>query len=288
MARGAKKQGDIDKEIDRLFELPPEEFTAARDDLAKRMQSEGRGDESRSIKAIRRPTVAAWAVNQVARRRLGEVDELLKSGAAVRRAQRKVLSGIKSADFRESSERRRALVTRLVREAEEILRDSGRGATGASEAIRSTFEAASLDDDAGGLVRAGRLSKELPPPTSFGAVEGLGLVPAPSEEPAPVKKPRRRAEAEKDEAAALRARREEAGREARELGDAAAQSRRRAIKARSEADRAEAKAERLSREADQARAKARDAAKKAQQAEVEAARAGDAADRAAKRSDQLG
>lgn len=287
MAKGGRKQADVEPEIDRLFDLAPEEFTAARDELAKRMQAEGRPDDARAIKAIRRPTVPAWVVNQVARRHSREVEELLETGGALRRAQRKVLSGVKGVDFREASERRRAVVTRLMRAAEEILRKSGRAAT-AGEAARTTFEAASLDDEAGALLRAGRLSKELPPPASFGAVEGLGLVPAPPEEPSPPKRPRRRrGEAEKDEASALRAEREEAARGAKELGEAAARSRRQAIKARSEADRAEATAERLSRQSEQARAKARDAAKRAQQAEVEATRAGDAAERAAKRVEHL-
>lgn len=287
MAKGARK-GDLDPEIDRLFDLPPEEFTAARDELAKRLKGEDLADDARAIKAIKRPTVAAWVVNQVARRRSREVDELLQAGGALQRAQRKVLSGVKSVDFREASEHRRAVVTRLVRAAEEILRETGRGTASAVDAVRSTFEAASLDDEAGGLVRTGRLSKELPAPANFGAVEGLGLVSAPPDEPSPPKKPRgRRGAEEKDETVALRTQREEAARESKERGEAAARSRRQAMRARSEADRAEATAERLSRQADQARAKARDAAKKAQQAEVEATRAGDAAERATKRVEQL-
>jgi hypothetical protein len=287
MAKGARK-GDLEPEIDRLFDLPPEEFTAARDELAKRLQGEDRADDARAIKAIKRPTVAAWVVNQVARRRSREVDELLEAGSALQRAQRKVLSGVKSVDFREASEHRRAAVTRLVRAAEEILRESGRGAANAAEAVRSTFEAASLDDEAGGLVRAGRLSKELPAPANFGAVEGLGLVAAPPEEPIPPKRPQgRRGVEEKDETVALRTQREEAAREAKELGEAAARSRRQAIKARNESDRAEATSERMSRQAEQARAKARDAAKKAQQAEVDATRAGEAAERATKRVELL-
>jgi len=287
MAKGARK-GDLEAEIGGLFDLPPEEFTAARDALAKRMKGEDRADDARAVKAIKRPTVAAWAVNQVARRHSRQVDELLKAGGALQRAQRKVLSGVKSVDFREASELRRAVVTSLVRAAEEILRESGRGTASITEAVRTTFEAASLDDEAGGLVRAGQLSKELQAPASFGAVEGLGLVPAPPEEPTPPKRPRGRRGAEgKDETSALRTQREEAAREAKELGEAAARSRRQAIKFRSEADRAEATSERLSRQAEQARAKARDAAKKAQQAEVEATRAGDAAERATKRVEQL-
>src|SRR5436309_5904221 len=131
MAKGSRKKGAVQDEVDRLFELPPEEFRAARDELAKRIAGEGRAEESRTIKALRRPTVPAWAVNQLVRRHPEKLDELLEAGAALRRAQRKVLSGIRSAEFREASERRRRLVTGLVRMAEEILRESGRTSAGA-------------------------------------------------------------------------------------------------------------------------------------------------------------
>ena len=52
-------------EVDRLYELPLEEFTAARNELAKRL-----GDTS--VKELKKPTVTAWTVNQLARTR--EVD----------------------------------------------------------------------------------------------------------------------------------------------------------------------------------------------------------------------
>jgi hypothetical protein len=289
MAKAKKGKIAGGTETEGLFELPPEEFTAARDELAKRTASEGRADEARAIKAIRRPTVAAWAVNQLARRQPRAVEELLEAGAALRRAQRKVLSGVRTSDFREASEKRRRLVTRLVRSAEAILRESGRASAGAGEAVRSTLEAASLDDEAGAMVRAGRLSKELPPPASFGAVEGLGLVSALPEEPAAAKpRAKRGAEQERDEARALKAQQDAAAKESKALGEKAAQARRAAIRSRGEADRAEARAERLREEAERARVTAREVGKKAQQAETDATRAQEAADRAARRADQLG
>ena len=286
---GNRRQPKGESEIDELFGLTPEAFIAARDELAKRTAGEGRSEEARAIKALRRPTVAAWAVNQLIRRRPGDVDELLKTGEALRRAQRKVLSGVRSADFREASERRRKIVTRLVREAEEILQEAGRSSAGATEAVRSTLEAASLDDHAAEQVRAGRLSKELPPPASFGAVEGLGLVPVPREQAPPGPKPtaRSKEERERDQAATQRAQREEATKDAQHLVELAARSRRNAIRAREVADRAEQRAQRLLAEAEDARTRARDLGKKAQQAEIESTRAQDAADRAAARVKKL-
>jgi hypothetical protein len=231
--------------------------------------------------------VAAWTLNQLTRRRPQDVEKLLAAGADLRKAQRKVLSGVRSADFREASEERRRLVNHLVKLAGEILEESGRGSAAVLEAVRSTIEAASLDDRSGELVRSGRLSKELPAPANFGAVEGLGLVPsAPEEETTPRPKAKRGAEREKEESRALRARQAVAVREAKELVEKAAQARRLAIRARERSDRAEARAEKLRAEAEEARLRAREEGRSAQQAEAEAIRAQEAADRAARRAER--
>src|SRR5439155_15901191 len=124
----------------------------------------------------RRPTVAAWAVNQPARRYPAEVRELLEAGRALQQAQRKVLSGVKAGGFREAMERRRAVVSRLAKAAEDLLAEEGHGSGGVAEAVAHTFEAASLDEAAAEDVRAGRLSRELPAPAGFGAASGLEVV----------------------------------------------------------------------------------------------------------------
>ncbi|HEX9410784.1 MAG TPA: hypothetical protein VF986_03705 [Actinomycetota bacterium] len=268
MARRSKANDE--KEIDRLFELPPEEFIAGRDELAKRMKAEGRTEEAAQVRSLRRPTVAAWAANQVARRHPDDVKELLEAGAALRQTQRKVLSGVRAGGFREGMERRRQVVNRLTKAAEKVLRDSGHASAGAAEAVTATLEAASLDDEVADQVRAARLSKELPAPAGFGGAAGLELVPA---EPEPKERPAKPSKV-----------REAAAREAKELSAAAAQARRRAIKARHEADRLEAKAERLKQEAEETRTAAREASKKAREAESEADRAQSEADRHARKA----
>src|SRR5947207_15901983 len=70
----------VDREIDKLYGLSPEEFTAARDGLAKELKAAGDQSGATSVKALRRPTVAAWAVNQVVRREPKGADGLLEAG----------------------------------------------------------------------------------------------------------------------------------------------------------------------------------------------------------------
>ena len=263
-----RSKANDENEIDRLFALPPEEFIAARDELAKRLKTEGRVEGAAQVRSLRRPTVAAWAANQVARRHPEDVKELLEAGAALRQAQRKVLSGVRAGGLREGMERRRQVVNRLTKAVEKVLRESGHASAGAAEAVTATLEAASLDGEAADQFRAGRLSKELPAPAGFGAAAGLELVPGEPQEGRPAKPSKVR---------------EAAAREAKELVAAAAQARRRAIKARDEADRLEAKAERLKQEVEESRTAAREASKRAREAESEADLAQSEADRHARK-----
>ena len=57
----------VEAEIDQLYQLPLGDFTAARDELAKRLRSEGRGDLAEEVKKHRKPAVAVWLVNRLAR-----------------------------------------------------------------------------------------------------------------------------------------------------------------------------------------------------------------------------
>ena len=69
-------------DIDRLYALPREEFTPQRDELAKRLREEGDRDGAAAVKALRKPTIAAWAVNQVQRDRPDEVRDELREHVA--------------------------------------------------------------------------------------------------------------------------------------------------------------------------------------------------------------
>ncbi|HZC99735.1 MAG TPA: hypothetical protein VFA46_05945, partial [Actinomycetes bacterium] len=103
---------DVDTEIGRLYELPPEGFVAARDELRRRLRDSDRAAAER-VRRLRRPTVAAWAVNQVARRRPELVAELVEAGDRLRQAQRRALSGLRDSGLRAAAAQRRELLDRL-------------------------------------------------------------------------------------------------------------------------------------------------------------------------------
>jgi hypothetical protein len=71
---------DLDAALDELYRLPPSEFVAARNALAKELRAEKRRDEAQTVTARRRPSPAAWALNQLV---LGGGDAFGPVGAAV-------------------------------------------------------------------------------------------------------------------------------------------------------------------------------------------------------------
>ena len=77
----------IDETIDRLYGLPLAEFTGARNAAASELRKAGRREAADQVKALRKPTAAAAAVNRLVREHRSEVEQFLRAAAvAARRA----------------------------------------------------------------------------------------------------------------------------------------------------------------------------------------------------------
>ncbi len=141
-------------EADELYGLPDDEFTAARDALAKRLRAEKRREQADEVKALRRPNVAAGAINRAVREH--GADDLLAAGEALREAHEALLSGAgDAAAVREATAREREAVRAFARLA------LGEDATASTdEKVRATLHAASVDDDVRALLEAGRLERD--------------------------------------------------------------------------------------------------------------------------------
>jgi Bacterial capsule synthesis protein PGA_cap len=72
---------DLEQELDRLYSLPLDDFTDARNDLARRLRKAGQRPAAEAVAALRKPPVPAWAINQLARRHDEDVSTLLEAGA---------------------------------------------------------------------------------------------------------------------------------------------------------------------------------------------------------------
>jgi hypothetical protein len=244
------KEGETSKQVDQLFELPLDEFTAARNELAKQLKQSGDADAAEQVRGIPKPSVAAWAVNQLARHEPELMRSLLNVGARLRSAQERSFKGERTADeLRAAQAEERDVIRRLTRAAEPLLREGGRAASGPTlERISSILRAAAVSDPS--ALRSGRLSGDVEA-TGFDAFAGLELPKGRRSRAAPAGDDLAERRRQKREAERQRKQLEKRVRELSSRADAAA---REAEKARKAADEADAVAEQLQREADAAAA----------------------------------
>jgi hypothetical protein len=183
----------LESSIDALYKGPLEEFVSARTALAKSLS----GSDAKRVKALQKPAVVAWAVNQVYWHARPVYDRLLKSGKALRSAQIAALGG-KSADVRGAGEAHREAIAGAVKEARRLAVSSGGQPN--TDALARTFEALSLATRE--VEPDGRLTKPLSP-AGFEALAGVTVkahAPRPQgrEVPPPENQKKRVKEAEAD------------------------------------------------------------------------------------------
>lgn len=158
----------VEEEIDRLYGKPLDEFTAARDALARKFRDAGDKAGADAVKALRKPTVSAWAINQIARKERMKVRSLLVAGEKLRKAHGDVLSGGQPAAVAEATEAERNAITHLVSSAERVLSEAGHSASQSTlDRIATTLRAAAVEDERRDLLERGRLQHDLDP-TGFG------------------------------------------------------------------------------------------------------------------------
>jgi hypothetical protein len=115
------------------------------------------------VAARRKPSVGAWAVNQLVRTQRAGIDRLFAAGDAVRRAQAELLEGRGDARaLRTAAEAERTAVADLIETARGLLTSSGHELSPAVlDRVADTLHAAGFDPDARDQLRAGCLEREL-------------------------------------------------------------------------------------------------------------------------------
>jgi hypothetical protein len=164
----------LESEIDRLYQLPLSEFTAGRNALAKTLK----GTEAARVKALPKPTVVPWTINQLYWRDRKTFDRLMKAGGALRETQIAALGG-GHADVRRATETHRAALADAVRSATALA--TAAGAKPHADQLARMLEAVSLSPDRGDA--AGRFT-ELIQPSGFEALAGIAMNPAAGRESA--------------------------------------------------------------------------------------------------------
>jgi hypothetical protein len=225
-----------------LYGLPLDEFTKSRDELAKELRKGGKKEAAEEVKALGKPSVSAWMINQLARRHPPEMKALVKAGDDLRKAQRGAVSGRDPEKLLEATRSHRDRLDDLTSLARHEL-DAG-GQT--LQRVAQTLRAGSIDKQASKALLAGTLATDVEQ-AGFGPL--LSEVPLPASsrarsakaKAAPAKqKPRKTPDRTRAQVVKLRQQLQEArkgAREERRRADAAA---REAEKAQRSAEKAEA------------------------------------------------
>jgi hypothetical protein len=211
---------DLERELDALYALPLDEFTRARNDLAARLRKAHQSEAAESVRTLKKPSVVAWAANNLAHTQPDLVHRLLEAGARLREVQQRALAGEEeAAHVADVTTQEREAVRALVVAAREQL--GARANPSLLDRLTQTLRAAATDPELAPRLRAGRLTDELQA-VGFGPLEAV----------TPIRRRNDDAErAARERVAALRA-------EARRLAAEAREAERRADELRAAAERA--------------------------------------------------
>ena len=139
-------------ELDELYEVKPEEFTARRTELAAAAKQRGEADTAKQVSAARKPTTAAWVVNRLALRDQDVRTRLAGLGERLRDAH----TAMDGDRIRELSAEQRRLVDDVARAAFEEAELADPSAA-LRDDVTGTLQAAVADPDVAS--RLGRLTK---------------------------------------------------------------------------------------------------------------------------------
>lgn len=140
---------------DDLYSLSLGDFTPARDAKAKALKGT---DLAAPVKALKKPSLAAWVVNLFVRRDADQVEQVLAMGAALREAQ----AGMSGAELRELTKQRRQLTAAITTQARALAREEGVKVTSAvADQVEATLTAAMVSERCGEAVRSGLLVASL-------------------------------------------------------------------------------------------------------------------------------
>lgn len=134
---------------DRVYAAPAAEFIALRDAEAKACTDK---DLAKQVKALRKPSVAAWAVNLLVRREGDQIDQVLGLAASLRAA----AESLDGEELRTLTRQRRQLTAALTQTARELVREYDVKLTGATaDQVEGMLNAAMLDPVAAQVLRSG-------------------------------------------------------------------------------------------------------------------------------------
>jgi hypothetical protein len=169
----------LDEATDDLYGAGLDAFVAERARLTRELRDAGDRDAAERVAKLKKPTAAAWALNQLARRRRRDVDLLLDAGHRLRQAQEGVVGGADRTTFEQAQKKEREALRRLTQQASQLL---GGASSQVLAQISGTLRAAAVSEEGRELLARGRFTTPLES-EGFGV---FGVLPA-SRPPRPKK-----------------------------------------------------------------------------------------------------
>ncbi|MCA1585770.1 MAG: hypothetical protein LC791_13715 [Acidobacteria bacterium] len=177
----AKPDAEIEVAIDRLYQSALDQFVVERNALVADLRKSGNREGADRIKALAKPGVTAWAINQAWWRDRPAFRAMLESGTALRNAHVKRATG-SAADVRAAAEARQQAIDAVIETAIEVLGGPDAVAPEMRYRIAGTLDALASSGPPPD-VTLGRLTKDLHS-TGLDALSALaGVAPPPRAAP---------------------------------------------------------------------------------------------------------
>jgi hypothetical protein len=178
---------DLHGEVDKLYQAPLAGFTAARNALVARIKAAHGADAAAHVKAVVKPSIAAWTLNQLYWRHQAEFMALLMAGDALRLVQQQRLGGAE-VDVAPATRSRQSAMDTLLALATDILKEGGHAPSpDMRQRLLGSLDALAAYGTGSLAPKAGRLTEDVPAP-GFAALAGLA-VPAPDDDAAAQDRP---------------------------------------------------------------------------------------------------
>ena len=164
---------ELEQALDRLYGVDLDEFIPTRKQFAKELKDAGEKVAAETIAAARKPTVAGWVLNQLARRKRKDIDLLLDAGHRLRQAQASLLRGEQPSAFAAARKVEQTTVAKLVKEARSLLADRGAVSQTTIDQVTQSLRAAAVSEDGRQLLARGRFEKPLTEAAGFDALAAI-------------------------------------------------------------------------------------------------------------------
>jgi hypothetical protein len=150
----------FEEATDQLYAVDLDAFVPERTRLARELRDAGDRAGAERVAKLKKPTVAAWALNQLARGQRRDVDLLLDAGHRLRQAQEGVVGGADREAFEKAQKTQRDALLRLTQQASQLL---GGASSQALSQISGTLRAAAVSEEGRELLARGRFTTPLEP-----------------------------------------------------------------------------------------------------------------------------